>query len=58
MDKTFRDMAKCPKHGRTFVIYRRTASAGKVVATWCIHCRTYHKLQAGVPPSTRKATNQ
>jgi hypothetical protein len=47
MIRTYRDRVKCPVLKRTFTMIRRTASAGKVVTTYCRLCKSMHRVRAG-----------
>lgn len=49
----FLDIATCPQ-GHRFAIFRMGKSAGKIVATYCGHCRKMFKAQAGKPNAEDK----
>lgn len=48
----YRDRAKCPA-GHVFAIYRRAASVGKVVATYCRTCKRDYQIKAGPIPAKK-----
>lgn len=50
--KTYRDRVKCPaKH--SFVVVRRTSTAGKTVGTFCQVCSRMYKIKAGPVPAIK-----
>jgi hypothetical protein len=45
----YRDECKCPRCGKRVITDRRTASAGKVVRTYCYHCCKWFTVKAAQP---------
>jgi len=53
--KTYRDRTKCPKD-HSFVVWRRFATAGRKVRTYCQRCGCAYQIKAGAVPSTSQTS--
>ncbi len=47
VSKSYPDNTRCPHCDRTFVIYRRKTSSGRMVATFCPSCAKTSVMIAG-----------
>lgn len=45
--RTYKDTMICPRCGQKTYLRRRKDSAGKVCATYCVHCHKPSKVLAG-----------